>query len=381
MSIYIVKNGDNVDSISAATGVSVEDILYANQIPYPYRLAVGQALYIGDESSADNNIQRRAVLVGGYAYPFISRWVLTETLPYLTELLVFSYGFTNEGILVPPLLPDDWMISLAKQYNTRPILTLTPFGIDGRFSNNLTNALVNNQQAIERLTEDILFTLEQKGFVGVDVDFEYTLAKDRDAFTSFVARLRERLNVYGYTVSVCLAPKTSSEQPGLLYQGKDYGGLGAAADSVLLMTYEWGYKYGPPMAVAPINMVRRVVEYAVTEIPVTKMNLGIPNYGYDWPLPYERNVTEARTISNVEAVQIAIANSAEILFDELAKSPYFYYTSNGTEHVVWFEDVRSVQAKFDLINEFGLRGAGYWQIMQLFRANWFQLMENFILFR
>ncbi len=52
------------------------------------------------------------------------------------------------------------------------------------------------------------------------------------------------------------------------------------------MTYEWGYKYGPNMAVAPLNMVRRVLDYAVTEIIPEKIMLGIPNYGYDWPLPF-----------------------------------------------------------------------------------------------
>ena len=143
------------------------------------------------------------------------------------------------------------------------------------------------------------------------------------------------------------------------------------------MTYEWGYTYGPPMAVAPINMVRMVLEYAVTEIPPEKISMGIPNYGYDWPLPFERGATKAKTIGNIEAVQIAVSQGAEIKFDELAQSPYFNYKSNGILHEVWFEDVRSLQKKFDLIKEFGLRGPGYWQIMQLFRANWLLLEDNF----
>lgn len=133
------------------------------------------------------------------------------------------------------------------------------------------------------------------------------------------------------------------------------------------------------MAVAPINQVRRVVEYAVTEIPREKIDLGIPNYGYDWPLPFERGVTKAATIGNVQAVRIAIREGAEIQFDELAQSPFFHYTEAGTgiAHEVWFEDVRSLQAKFNLIREFELRGCGYWQIMQWFRANWLLLYQNF----
>lgn len=131
------------------------------------------------------------------------------------------------------------------------------------------------------------------------------------------------------------------------------------------------------MAVAPLNMVRRVVEYAVTEIPPQKIKLGIPNYGYDWPLPYERGVTRARTIGNIEAVQIAIEHGVDIQFDDVAQSPFFRYTEEGFEHEVWFEDVRSIRAKFGLIQEFGLVGAGYWQLMQLFRANWLLMADTF----
>jgi len=135
------------------------------------------------------------------------------------------------------------------------------------------------------------------------------------------------------------------------------------------------------MAVAPINQVRRVVEYALTEIPADKIDLGIPNYGYDWPLPYERGITKATTIGNVQAVRIAVEQGAEIMFDNLAESPYFHYTEDGVEHEVWFEDVRSLQAKFNLIREYGLRGCGYWQIMKWFRANWVLLQNQFYLLK
>ncbi len=378
MEIYVVKTGDTVDRIAEETGVGAEQIIYDNQLVYPYELAVGQALLINDYVRNAS----RAISVSGYAYPFISRWVLEQTLPYLSELPVFSYGFTSDGELIPPEYGDDmWMIELALRSGTRPVLTLTPFGADGNFNNQLIHSVVNEEAYRENLIDNLLRTMEEKGYQGVDIDFEYILAKDRDAFTAFVRQVAETMRSYGYHTSVALAPKTSSDQKGLLYEGKDYQALGEAADHVLLMTYEWGYTYGPPMAVAPIDQVRRVVEYALTQIPGEKINLGIPNYGYDWPLPYERGVTKAATINNVQAVRIAVEQGAEIRFNELAQSPYFTYVDNGTEHEVWFEDVRSLQAKFDLIKEYGLRGCGYWQIMQWFRANWLLLYSQFYILK
>ena len=376
MIIYTVQPGDTVDAIAASYGVSADSIIYINQLIPPYALGIGQSLLLNN-GPADS--QRFGLVSFGYAYPYISPWVLEQTLPFLTDLYVFSYGFTEQGNLVPPTLDDTWMLEAATLNGVRPILTLTPLGRDGKFNNSLITSVVQNPDNQETLINELLDVMTNKGYKGVDVDFEYILATDRDAFTDFVRTLAEALHPYGYTVSVALAPKTSADQVGLLYQGKDYPALGAVADSVLLMTYEWGFKYGPNMAVAPLNMVRRVVEYAVTEIPVEKINLGIPNYGYDWPLPFVRGSTVATTIGNVEAVQIAVQNGASIQFDPIAQSPYFNYEEDGILHEVWFEDVRSIQAKFDLVKEFGLRGVGYWQLMRWWRANWLLLEDNFFI--
>ena len=384
MLIYEVKSGDTVNSIAAAYGVSSESVIYDNQLAPPYTLAVGQALLL---STATGTGQTGEILIpalsgkpshyiGGYAYPFISPYVLEQTLPYLSYLYIFSYGFTTEGMLIPPLVDDTWMIALAKEYGVAPVLTLTPFGPDGMFNNRLISVVVNDLAARERLKNEIVDQIRQRGFEGLDIDFEFILAEDRQAFVDFVIYMREAVNALGYPVSVALAPKSSADQKGLLYEGKDYPALGAAADYVLLMTYEWGYTYGPPMAVAPLDKVRGVVEYAVTEIDPEKIHLGIPNYGYDWPLPFVRGETRAETLGNIQAVQRAVLEGAAIGFDVPAQSPYYNYLSGNVEHEVWFEDVRSMNATFSLMEEFGLRGGSYWTIMQLFRANWLLLEER-----
>lgn len=370
--IYVVQPGDTIDAIAKRFSVDVNQIIIDNQLVFPYALAVGQALFI------DIGIRMpiRSLRVCGYAYPFISPWVLEQTLPYLSELPIFSYGFTSEGGLIPPRLSEEWMISLAYEFGTAPILTLTPFDEDGNFSNFLISQVVNNPTAINNLIQNLLAVMNAKGYRGIDIDFEYILAEDRDAFTDFVTKIAESMRNNGYHTSIALAPKVSAEQKGLLYEGKDYRALGALVDHALIMTYEWGYTYGPPMAVAPINQVRRVIEYAITEIEPVKIDLGIPNYGYDWSLPYIRGETTATTIGNIQAVQIAIEQGVPIQFDELAHSPYFNYEMGGIQHEVWFEDVRSIQKKFELIEEYALGGCGYWQIMRWWRANW-KLLEKY----
>ena len=135
-------------------------------------------------------------------------------------------------------------------------------------------------------------------------------------------------------------------------------------------SYEWGYTYGPPMAVAPIRNVRQVVEYALTEIPPEKIWLGVPTYGYDWTLPYEKG-SRATSLSDPRALELAVSYRAAIRYDETAQAPWFPYTDeNGRQHEVWFEDARSIRAKLALTAEYDLSGVGYWNLMRPFAQNW-----------
>ncbi len=415
MEIYVVQPGDSIYQIALRYGVSPVRLAYDNQITNQGALVPGQALLIlfpeivhtvnagetlpeiaasyqmtekqlyrnnpflldkafltvGQQIVIAYETQGAAPLrVTGYAYPFVAGYIIREALLFIDELLIFSYGFTASGELISPISEDEWLIREARQFGASPILVLTPFSESGVFDNNLVKTVTENTEMQQTLIANLLRKVQEKGYSGVDVDFEYILPEDREGYAGFVSALREVMNSNGYTVSVALAPKTSSDQPGLLYEGVDYRLLGEAANSVFLMTYEWGYTYGPPMAVAPINKVREVLDYAVTEIPPDKIIMGFPNYGYDWKLPFERGVTQAQLIGNVEAVRIAVENNAEIQYDELAQSPYFTYQSQGGGHEVWFEDVRSIQAKLNAVNEYGFRGFGYWNLMRPFRANW-----------
>lgn len=412
MEIYVVKAGDTLRSIAEQFGVSVERLAYDNEIRGE-TLVVGQALIVlrpettytiqnGDtlQSIADafqttvlrlvrNNsyllnedfllpgrqiviayegVERRNIEVFGYAYAFIQEAVLEETCLYIQELLPFSYGYNEDGSLIP--MNDDRLLATAVRFGNRKRMVITPLDRYERFNNQLVVRLLSDAQMRDILLDNILKTMQEKGYEALDIDFEFIPGEYREAYVAFITETRSRMNANGYTVSVAVPPKVSDDQPGLLYEGIDYQGIGGAADSVFLMTYEWGYKYGPPMAVAPIPSVRRVLDYAVSVIPREKIDMGIPNYAYDWPLPYVKNETVAETIGNLQAVQRAAEYGAEILYDENAKAPYYYYTKDGISHVVWFEDVRSIVEKYNLIAGYGFRGGGYWNLMREFRQNW-----------
>ena len=366
--VHAVQPGETLTSIAAAYGTSVRQ-LWRNNWPLGGMedLSPGQVLVI---SYWDERLGTASF--NGYAYPYIDPALLSAQLPYVTYLTPFTYGISAGGGLLP--LEDDAMLSAARQRGTAPVMHLSTLTESGQFDTQRAEVVLTDFEVQDRLVSEVLQTVLRKGFAGLDVDFEYLPGELAEAYAAFLSRLQRLLHSRGLFVWAALAPKTSASQPGLLYEGHNYAAVGAATDGVLLMTYEWGYTYGPPMAVAPLPNVRAVLDYAITEIPAEKIFLGIPNYGYDWSLPFIQGVTRAQSISNQRAIELAVEYGIAIQYDETAQSPFFHYTdAGGTVHEVWFEDARSMSAKLRLIAEYGFQGGGFWNLMRPFSQTWLVL--------
>lgn len=360
---HVVAPVESLYSIARRYGVQVSDILNSNpQVPASGLIYPGQVLTIPSQTRILGTIE-----VNGYAYPATDMNVLERTLPNLTYLSIFSYSVNEDASLNS--INDTPLIQAARRANVAPLMVIT----NREFSSDVASAILNSPTLQDTLLNNVLRILRDKSYYGLDIDFEYLYPRDREQYNSFLAKAVDRLHRAGFIVSTALAPKISRNQRGLLYEAHDYPVHGRLVDHVILMTYEWGYTYGPPMAVSPLPQVRQVLDYAVTEIPRQKILMGIPNYGYSWTLPYTPG-TAATTISNVGAVQLALAQRAAIQYDPTAQAPFFtYYDANRRQHIVWFEDARSIMAKLLLVNQYGLGGVSYWTIGQYFPQNWLVL--------
>ena len=366
-----VAPGESIYSIASEYGVSVSRLLAANpQITNPALINPGEIINIPPVTSKLGTFE-----VNGYAFPNISMDVLRKTLPNLTYLSPFSYQVRPDGSLTP--INDAALISAARAARVAPLMVINNIDSDGGFSSELAASILRNPAVQDTLLDNVIANIRAKNYGGLDIDFEYIFPQDRENYNNFLRKASTRIHEAGYILATALAPKTSAEQKGLLYEAHDYPVHGALTDHVILMTYEWGYTYGPPLAVAPINEIRKVLDYAVSAIPRKKILMGIPNYGYDWTLPYTPG-TAAQTLSNTQAVDRAAQFGAEIQYDPVSQAPFYnYYDANGKQHVVWFEDARSIRAKLELANSYGLGGVSYWTINRYFPQNWLVLNSLF----
>ncbi|MFB4168728.1 LysM peptidoglycan-binding domain-containing protein [Virgibacillus sp. JSM 102003] len=423
MQIYVVQQGDTLNAIANTYGANPSDIIDANELDTPNNLVVGQALVIpivgefyvvqpGDslysiaqkfnmsyqQLAQINNIQvgsilsvgqrlyiparpQREITVNAYIEPTgdeVSETLVNsaqKTAPYLTYLAPFSYQVSRDGTLTAP--PLDNFKQIADAENVSLMLVVTTLE-EGSFSKDLGHIIVTVQAVQNTLLDNIVNVANEVGFSDVHFDFEFLPPDDREAYNNFLRKAKQRLSEAGLLMSTALAPKTSAEQEGAWYEAHDYAVHGELADFVVLMTYEWGYSGGPPRAVSPINEVRKVVDYALSVMPANKILLGQNLYGYDWTLPYEEGGEPAEALSPQQAIARAREQNVAIEYDTEAQAPFYTYTDDqGNQHEVWFEDARSIQAKFDLIKQLGLRGISYWKLGLAFPQNWLLLEDNF----
>lgn len=366
---HTVKSGETLWAIANLYGTTVSAIVQANQIQNPAMISVGQRLRIPE--AAKPVIEVNAYLTGkGQA----GANLVAPLTQYFTYLSPFSHGVAEDGSILP--LNDDAAINVARQKNVAPLLVLTNFA-DSKFSSDRAAAILRSSDLQNTVITNVLTMLKAKRYTGLNIDFEYVYPEDRENYNNFLRKVVARLRPEGYSVSTAVAPKIWAGQPGLLYEAHDYPAHGEIVDFVVIMTYEWGWSGGKPWAIAPISEVRKVLDYAITAIPRNKILMGAPLYGRDWKIPWVSG-TYARTVGPKEAVNLAAKYGVPISYNQTYQSPFFRYTdASGQQHEVWFEDARSMQAKYDLVKEYKLRGISYWVLGLSFPQNWPVLAANF----
>lgn len=372
-SYHWVLPGESLSVLATRYGISVQELARVNGIPANSALQVGQRLYIPPRPKPSIDVLLYVEPRTPVAQSMINE--VRRRSPDITYLAMFSYQVNRDGSLTAP--PIDDIPNIARSLgaaNAMVVSNLENF----QFSPDLAHSIFESVAVQDLLFTNIINVANEVGYKDIHFDFELLRPEDRALYNNFLRRASDRFHAAGLTMSSAVAPKASDVRSGI-YGAHDYATQGRIDDFIALMTYEWGFTYSNPQAVSPINQVRNVLQYAVSVIPRNKILLGQNLYGYDWSAPYPpEGGKPARAVSPQEAIQIAVRENAEIMYDYQAQAPWFRYTdSAGVRHEVWFEDARSIQAKFDLIKQFKIKGIMYWKLGLAFPQNWLLLRDNF----
>ncbi|RDU22941.1 LysM peptidoglycan-binding domain-containing protein [Anaerosacchariphilus polymeriproducens] len=413
MEIYVVKQGDTVFSIAAKFGITVEKLIIENEIKEPYYLVVGQTLvitypvqvYIVKEGDTligiaeafsvtllqllQNNptISNRQYLypgeilvihynnnlgnvwVAGYTYPFINNITLKKTLPYMTYILIFNYRITGNGEIVGSD-KDVEVINTAKVYETATTLVLTTFSQIGEINLEIEYDVLLNQRNQDKIIENLLNIIKSKGYNGVNMSIQFITESNQHLYLNFLTNLSNYLHTVGYKVFLTINPGLEYNVDEIIFKKINYADFSKVSDGILFLQYDWALINKPPVPISIIT-TSSLLDYIVSQVPLDKIRIGLPTLGYDWQLPYVEGKSEANVLYFDSVLALAIETNSVIKYDETYLAAYFeYIDNNNNQHIVWFNDARSINSSLKILQSYGIDGIGVWNIMKYFAQMW-----------
>jgi spore germination protein len=277
----------------------------------------------------------------------------------VNEVSPWMYGVGGSGqiILDPGINLPAFNADLGRlRAQGLPIVpTLANVDAQGNWAYGAVAGVLHDPARGARQVAEIVTLVDSNHYAGIDLDYENLQAGDRQAFTAFVTSLAGALHAKGKILSVALFAKASDAGYAPRNVAQGYAALGRVADQVRLMGYDYHWATSPPGPVAPVGWIRDVINYAKTQIPASKIVLGVPEYGYDW------SGGVGTAITWLQALQLSRQYHAQPRYDASSQSPWFTYTDgSGHKHTVWFENAESAQAKLDIAQGAGIAGVYLW---------------------
>jgi spore germination protein len=277
----------------------------------------------------------------------------------VNEVSPWMYGVGSNGQIILDSGIDksaiDVYLNRLRAKGLPLVPTLANVDAQGNWSYGPVARTLHDPAMATRQIADIVALADSNHYAGIDLDYEDLHIGDRQAFTTFVTDLASALHAKGKVLSVALFAKTTDAGYAPRNVAQDYAAIGKVADQVRLMTYDYHWATSPPGPVAPIGWVRGVITYAKTQIPASKIVIGIPQYGYDWSGGHGASVTWQ------QALQLSRRYHAQPRYDASSQTPWFTYTdASGHKHTVWFENAESSRAKLDVARGAGVGGVYLW---------------------
>jgi spore germination protein YaaH/flagellar hook assembly protein FlgD len=370
----------DLPTVEPAAVIGADDATWTTDVPPTYELA----------AAVDPGALRREV------FGFLPYWELSDastTFDWekLSTIAYFGVGAQANGYLQKRNTDGSttvgwsgWtsskmtsVINAAHANRTRVVLTVQSFAWSTSGATR-QKALLGSSTARSRLAYQIAAAIRDRGADGVNLDFEPIVSGYADEFTALVRKVRSVLNATargyqltfdttGYIGNYPIEAATAS------------GG----ADAIFIMGYDYRSSTSSPVgSIAPIGGarydIRQTLAAYVSRVPASKLILGVPYYGRAWSTA--TNGLNARNISGSK-----YGASATVLYETARSYAATYGRSyDPIEGVAWtayrrdnctatygcvtawrqiyYDDATALRAKYDLVNRYGLRGAGIWAL-------------------
>jgi len=237
--------------------------------------------------------------------------------------------------------------------------------ISNNHDTNVVSSLINNPEIQQTHIQELLNVTIVNGFEGVDINYENIPTSMKDGYSEFIHNLSAAFHSKGKIIRVSVFPKVSDDEDREGPGGYDYRKIGQYADSVRVMAYNlhWSssVRAGP---ITSYDWVGTVINYSVDAIPLEKISLGIPLFGYDWIVDRSGRTLEiAENRSFTYISSLLREPGMERRWNGTSRTPYISYEdSRGRLHSIHYNDAESLLHELLLVRDFGISRISLWRI-------------------
>jgi len=240
-------------------------------------------------------------------------------------------------------------------------------------------AAMNNA---DKLANQIKAVVDEYNLDGVNVDIENVSDQYRTQYTYFVKRMNELMPKKIIAVAVAANPYGWTQGWHGCY---DYKALSENCDYLMIMGYDESYYGSEPGPVASAAFTEKSIQYALKYTTADKLVLGIPFYGRYWKKDAAGDYKGGGGISGIDIENLMKNYNTVKVYDNNTQSAKIVMNIKQTdnfptiwgstvltagEYIIWYDDLKAIKFKMELIDKYGLKGIGSWALGQESDAVW-----------
>jgi spore germination protein len=238
--------------------------------------------------------------------------------------------------LIPSAKVNEKALTLARQHRIQII-----FSLGNGWDPKRLHYWLETADRRRFLAKQIVQWAERQRIDGVELNLEPLLAEDREPLSNFVVLVARNLHAKRKQLHISVFPKTREPGGWSGQIAQDWPHLGRYADKVNIMTFNYSLKKPGPGT--PLTWLVKVLDFAVTQIPVDKIQVVFPWVGQLWKT--DGTSPDPLTYSSA---QVLLRNGWPLLRDA-NHEPYLVNRRDGKTQTGYFQDTISYKAKLDVI--------------------------------
>lgn len=221
---------------------------------------------------------------------------------------------------------------------------------DGKWQSQMVATMLSSPATQKKVIQSLLNYVTSHHYAGINIDFETIPVKSRDQLTDFMRQLSTVFHQQGLSVSIDVMGDDH------VY---DFSKLSSMVDYLVLMLYDEHWSEGKSGPVSSLSWFAKSLNARLTDIPISKLVIGLGSYGYDWA----SNAKQAEDKSFQDIMLTADLSSSNITFDPVALNPVFRYSENHSiSHTVWFLDAPAIFNQLAISQSLHPYGYALWRL-------------------